>query len=137
MLRGQHIRMLFRHPISRLDHDDFPLDFAGDHGTVRGHVDVDLGPHAELWQVDAGLDSDPDAFDHCAGVFRFPPVEVDAVGVDLAAEAVDEVVGVSGFRDDQSGRGVDKLNSPIHANRARTNRRSLNGETNHFKKSRV
>ena len=73
-------------------------------------MDVDLRPDAELWQVDTGFDGDAYTFDYRAGVFRFPSVQVDAVGVDLPAEAVaesvDEVVCVSGFRDDLSGCGV-------------------------------
>src|SRR5688572_4765751 len=65
-----------------------PLDVAGDLGGALPHIHVDLAAHAELREVDPGLDREAHAGDDRPLVAGLQVVDVDAVAVDLVTDGV-------------------------------------------------
>ena len=86
------------------------LDAAGYPGFAGGGEHVDFAAHAELGQVDAGLDGEAGVGQQKAHVVGFEIVEVRAGAVnlvgDVVAGAMDEVLAEAGFADDGAGRIV-------------------------------
>ena len=66
------------------------MQFGGHRRSALGDVHVDLGPHAEVSQVDSRLDGDANSWNQMTGVVRLPAVQINGVAVDLGAEAVTE-----------------------------------------------
>src|SRR5664279_2387032 len=70
------------------DEHQFSLDPAGDFGFAVADHHVDFAAHAEVWQIDAGLDREAGVGQDQAVVLGLEIVEVGAVTVNLRRNGV-------------------------------------------------
>src|SRR3954465_14600600 len=94
---------------SASDQNQFRLHFAADLGFAVAHDHVNLTAHAELGQINAGLDGEAGVGDDLAVVLGLEIVHVSAGGVDLDSDgvpgAVRKILAVA-FSGDVVARGL-------------------------------
>ena len=107
------VTALSREPITIHCHASVTISFCIGPVTVALAIadeHVDLGPYAEFWRVDAGLDREPGAGDQAALVVRLVVVHVTPLPCTLAeavAGAMNELRAEAGAIDHVSRRAID------------------------------